>query len=246
MIELGGGKAVEAGYANKCTSQLVEDVITDDTAALLYVKSHHSVQKSILSIEEMVEVSKKHNIPLIIDAAAEQDLIKYVKIGADIVIFSGAKALEGTSSGIVVGTKEYIEWVRLQSSGIGRAMKIGKENILGLATAIEYYLNNGPESGDHMLTRLKPFIDKLNTVNFLNAQITEDLAGREIYRAQATIDEKASISAKEVAEKLVSGSPAIYIRDHQLNNGIIEFDIRSLNEKEMSQIIDKLKDILNI
>jgi len=246
MIEVGGGTVIEAGYANKCTPQLVEDKITDKTAAILYVKSHHSVQKSMLSVEEAVEVAQRHELPLVVDAAAEQDLTKYLELGSDLVIYSGAKALEGTTSGVVVGKEEYVHWVRLQSSGIGRAMKIGKENILGLAAAIEYYIEVGPETGEEMINRLTPFIESLNKIKNVNATMVQDLAGREIYRAQVTFDDDFELSAAEVAEKLIADSPSVYIRDHQLNNGIIEFDIRSVNEEEMEQIVEKLQKIVAV
>jgi L-seryl-tRNA(Ser) seleniumtransferase len=89
----------------------------------------------------MVEVAKAHHLPLIVDAAAEEDLVRYIsKMGADLVIYSGAKAIEGPSAGLVIGKKEYIQWIRLQSKGIGRAMKIGKDNILGFTQAVEDYL----------------------------------------------------------------------------------------------------------
>lgn len=45
MVELGGGEVVEAGYANGCSAEQMEMMITDNTAALLYIKSHHTVQK---------------------------------------------------------------------------------------------------------------------------------------------------------------------------------------------------------
>ena len=68
----------------------------------------------------------------------KEDLFKYTE-AADLVIYSGAKAIEGPSAGLVVGKKEYIDWVRLQGKGIGRAMKIGKDNILGFTQAVEEY-----------------------------------------------------------------------------------------------------------
>jgi L-seryl-tRNA(Ser) seleniumtransferase len=244
MIELGGGKVVEAGYANTCTPDLIEDQMTENTAAILYVKSHHSVQKSMLSVQEAAEVAGKHGIPLVVDAAAEQEMKLYLELGADLVIFSGAKALEGTSSGVVYGNKEYVEWVRLQGSGIGRAMKIGKENILGLAAAIERYLEVGPETGEQMIERLKPFLNDLEELPYIQAKMVQDLAGRDIYRAQVTFEEGVSKTAAEVADELTSGSPAVYTRNHQINNGIIEFDIRSVNEEEMKQIVDKLEKIV--
>lgn len=64
----------------------------------------------------------------------------YYQDGADLVIYSGAKAIEGPTSGLVIGKHQYVEWVKQQSSGIGRAMKVGKEGILGLTLAIELYL----------------------------------------------------------------------------------------------------------
>lgn len=245
MVELGGGRVVEAGYANKCTPELIEDMITDDTAAILYIKSHHTVQKSMLSVQEAVEVARANNIPLIVDAAAEQDLTGYLEAGADLVIYSGAKALEGTSSGLVVGKCEYIEWVRLQSHGIGRAMKIGKENILGLAAAIEYYLEHGAESGESMKARLTPLIDSLNALPTVEATMVQDLAGRDIYRAQVTFSDDLSLTAKEVMERLKTGSPAIYIREHQVNNGILDFDIRSVNQEEMDLIVSTMATIID-
>lgn len=245
MVELGGGKLVEAGYANKCTPDLIEDMITEKTVAILYVKSHHSVQKSMLSVSEAVSVAKKYKLPLIVDAAAEQELTKYLEEGADLVIYSGAKALEGTSSGIVIGKREYIEWVRLQSKGIGRAMKIGKENILGLAAAIEYYLENDSETGESMKDRLLPFVESLNSIPKVKAEIVQDLAGREIYRAKVKFTDEVKLTGAEVRDQLKAGSPAVYIREHQVNNGILEFDIRSVDENEMEVIIDKLRKIVS-
>lgn len=80
-------------------------MITEETAALLYIKSHHTVQKSMLTVSEMVEVAKAHHLPLIADAAAEEDLFKYSEMGADLVIYSGAKAIEGPSAGLVIGKR---------------------------------------------------------------------------------------------------------------------------------------------
>lgn len=245
MVEVGGGKVVEAGYANKCTPELIEDMITENTVAILYIKSHHTVQKSMLTVKEAAEVAKKHHLPLIVDAAAEQDLTSYLNQGADLVIYSGAKALEGTSSGLVIGKKEYIEWTRLQSKGLGRAMKIGKENVLGLAAAIEDYLENGVESGESMKARLLPFIEAFNQIPHVQAEMVQDLAGREIYRAKVTFDNAFTMTVAEVRDALKAGTPAIYLREHQVNNGILEFDIRSVNEEEMTLIINELKRIVS-
>lgn len=242
MIQQGGGRVVEAGYANVCSTSHVEMLINDNTAAILYVKSHHTVQKSMLSIKEMANLARNYDIPLIVDAAAEEDLFKYINMGADIVIYSGAKSIEGPSAGLVIGKKEYINWIRLQSKGIGRSMKIGKENILGFTQAIETYLENGSETGTDMKKRLEPFCDQLNKISHINASIVQDPAGRDIFRASVKITGK--LSAESVISELKKGDPAIYTREYNANNGIIEFDIRSVNEQEMDQIKSRLKEIM--
>lgn len=244
MIELGGGKVVEAGYGNMCNTVHLEAMITEHTAAILYVKSHHAVQKSMLTIEEAVKVAHRHNLPLILDAAAEEDLFRYISMGVDLVIYSGAKAIEGPSSGVVIGKSKLIEWTRLQSKGIGRAMKIGKENILGLTEAIESYLEKGNETGEQMKGRLLPLVTKLDEIEGLSCSIVQDKAGRDIYRAQLKVEEGTSLNAYELVEKMKSGNPAIYTREYEVNNGIIEFDIRAVNENEMTQIISQIKDLI--
>ncbi|MBU5360819.1 DgaE family pyridoxal phosphate-dependent ammonia lyase [Enterococcus raffinosus] len=241
MVELGGGEVVEAGYANGCSAEQMEMMITDNTAALLYIKSHHTVQKSMLTVADAAAVAKKYGLPLIVDAAAEEDLYKYTQAGADLVIYSGAKAIEGPSSGLVIGTAKYIEWVRLQGKGIGRAMKIGKDNILGFTQALEDRLQNGSESGESMKQRLLPFIEELNKIEGLEAKTVQDGAGRDIYRASVKVQNK---SAKEVINALKAENPAIYTREYQANNGIIEFDIRAVNEEELGKIITRLNEIM--
>lgn len=241
MVAQGGGKLVEAGYANMCAPEHIEMMITPNTAAILYIKSHHTVQKSMLSVSEASAVAQQYGIPLIVDAAAEEDLQKYYKMGADLVIYSGAKAIEGPSSGLVVGKATYIEWIRLQGKGIGRAMKVGKDNILGLTQAVEDYLTYGAEDGQSMQQRLQPFVDKINELAEFEAKIVQDGAGRDIYRAQVKVH--VPLNAKEVIAKLKEKSPAIYTREYQANNGIIEFDIRSVDAAEMNEIVKRLKEI---
>ncbi len=49
----------------------------------------------MLNVAQAAEVARQHNVPLIVDAAAEEDLQCYYRMGADLVIYSGAKAIEG-------------------------------------------------------------------------------------------------------------------------------------------------------
>ncbi|MGQ2376467.1 DgaE family pyridoxal phosphate-dependent ammonia lyase [Companilactobacillus zhachilii] len=242
MMNVAGARMVPAGYANMCTPEHIEMQITEQTAAILYIKSHHTVQKSMLTIPEAIEVAHRHNLPLILDAAAEEDLVKYLEMDADVVIYSGAKAIEGPASGVIFGKEKYIRWARMQGAGIGRAMKIGKENILGLTAAIAKYLKEGSEAGSAMKQRLEPFVSNLAGVPNLKVRVVQDAAGRQIYRAEVTPTGK--LSAKEICNQLRNGDIAIYAREYRVNEGIIEFDIRAVNDVEMYQIVSRLKEII--
>lgn len=244
MVALGGGKVVEAGYANECSAAQLEACITPRTAAILYIKSHHSVQKSILSVEQAAVVARKHHLPLIVDAAAEEDLSCYYQMGADLVIYSGAKAIEGPTSGLVVGRKQAVEWVKLQSAGIGRAMKVGKEGILGLTQAIESYLALEKTTGQQMVEKMTPFIDNLNTLNGISARVVWDSAGRDIARTEISFDESiVGRRTTDIVESLKTGDIAIYFRGYRANEGKIEVDVRSVTAPQLETIYLCIKNL---
>lgn len=82
MLRLGGGVPVEAGCATEVVVEDVEELINEKTVALLYVKSHHCVQKGMLDLPTMIDIAHRHNLPLMVDAAAEEDFRKYIAMGA--------------------------------------------------------------------------------------------------------------------------------------------------------------------
>lgn len=245
MVALGGGKLVEAGYANECSPQQLSAAITPQTAAIMYIKSHHSVQKSHLSVEQAAVVAREHGVPLIVDAAAEEDLQAYYGFGADLVIYSGAKAIEGPTSGLVIGKAQYVEWVKRQSNGIGRAMKVGKEGILGLTQAIENYLRVEKTTGAQMVEKMTPFIDSLNQLAGIQARTVWDAAGRDIARAEIHFDEAViGRTTGEVVQALKTGAIAIYFRGYKANEGIVEVDVRSVSAEQLHTIFTCIRDLL--
>ncbi|AOR63969.1 DgaE family pyridoxal phosphate-dependent ammonia lyase [Pectobacterium wasabiae] len=246
MVALGGGKVVEAGYANECSADQLAAAISSRTAAILYIKSHHCVQKSMLSVEQAAAVARKHNVPLIVDAAAEEDLQRYYRAGADLIIYSGAKAIEGPTSGLVIGKTQYVEWVKRQTAGIGRAMKVGKEGILGLTCAIEHYLSANKESGTEMVAKMTPFLEHLNTLNGVSARVVWDSAGRDIARSEIKFDEATTgIATAELVSALKQGEYAIYFRGYKANEGIIEADVRSVTADQLEIVYRRIAEELN-
>jgi L-seryl-tRNA(Ser) seleniumtransferase len=105
-----------------------------------------------VSLEELVELGKKHNIPVIDDlgSGALIDFSKYglnkeptvqevVNAGVDVVTFSGDKLLGGPQAGIIVGKKDIIE--KMKKNPLTRAMRVDKFTLAGLEMTLRQYLN---------------------------------------------------------------------------------------------------------
>ncbi|MFB7141657.1 DgaE family pyridoxal phosphate-dependent ammonia lyase [Gottfriedia sp. NPDC056225] len=244
MISLGGGRAIEVGFANRTYREHIEQAITNKTVALFYVKSHHTVQKGMQSLEVMIDIAKKHNLPLIVDAAAEEDLKKYSKLGANLIIYSGGKALNGPTSGFICGDQVWIEACRMQYKGIGRAMKVSKESMVGLIMALDNYVAKDSNL-EKQKERMEILCNRLSEIPGVTTGIEQDEAGRPIYRTRIQLNAlETGITASELSETLRKGSPAIYLRDHYSNLGLLHIDPRPLLEGQEDIIVDRIIEII--
>jgi D-glucosaminate-6-phosphate ammonia-lyase len=245
MMRLGGGVPVEAGHANLVTAAHIESAITERTAALFYCKSHHAVQKGMVSLAEMIQIGQRLGIPVIVDAAAEEDLRKYVAMGADLVLYSGGKAIGGPTSGFICGKRALVEACVMQYKGVGRAMKVSKEAVAGLLAAIERYEKRDLHAeAQRDKARMEWLVEQLAGVPGVKARLTRDEAGREIYRASVEILPESGKTAAEIVKALEAGDPAIYTRNHQVNLGIINIDPRPMLPGQEKILLERLLAIL--
>ncbi len=246
MIRLGGGVPVEAGTATEVVEADVEEAITDKTVALLYVKSHHCVQKGMLDLPTMIDIAHRNQLPLLVDAAAEEDFRKYIAMGADLVFYSGAKALEATTSGFVTGRKDLIAYAKKQYKGIGRAMKAGKEGIMGLLAALEQYEHKDRQAEVEKNIGIVNYLcGEINQIPGLRAEMIQDEAGRAIYRARVFVEpDKAGMTATELDARLKEGNPTIRCRTEFMSLGKLDFDPRPLVAGDKELIVEKLRRIM--
>ncbi|WP_062108721.1 DgaE family pyridoxal phosphate-dependent ammonia lyase [Bacillus niameyensis] len=243
MVRLGGGVPKLVGSVNKVDPSHISGSINEKTAGIIYVISHHAVQKGMVSLKEVINIAKDNNIPLIIDAAAEQDLKGYIQKGADAVIYSGSKAVNGPTSGYICGKKSIMEACRRQYNGIGRAMKVSKESIMGLLASLEQYTDSfsQPQQQKQEMVEL---CDKLNQLNGLSCELKRDEAGRDIYRAAIKVEDSCRYTAIELLERLQNGNPSIYLRSHNANIGTLLVDPRPLKPGETDIIVKRFNELL--
>jgi L-seryl-tRNA(Ser) seleniumtransferase len=130
------------------TKESLIAAISQRTAAILWFAGT-PFAKDALTIEQVVEIARPRRVPVLVDAAGQipplATLWRFTReVGADAVIVSGGKGLRGPqASGLVLGRREIIDGCRANGNpyhGIGRPMKVGKEEMLGLLAAVEWSL----------------------------------------------------------------------------------------------------------
>src|ERR1700683_3823080 len=99
-------------------------------------------------LQKELAIAKDHKVPMLLDDAAgipPADNAKlYARMGIDLYTFSGGKGLRGPQcSGVLLGRKDLIEAAIANSApwegAVCRAMKVGKEEIMGVLAAVEYW-----------------------------------------------------------------------------------------------------------
>jgi D-glucosaminate-6-phosphate ammonia-lyase len=242
MIQLGGGRAEIIGWANSVPKALLDDALKshDDVVAVLFVQSHHSVQEQMIALEDCIAAAHRSHVPLIVDAAAEEDLRRYVALGADLVTYSGGKAIGGPTVGFIAGHKALIDACELQQRGIARAMKVGKEQIAGLLVALERYATRDA-SADHARqnTLVGEMAVRLAGITGLRTYRKPDEAGRGIERLALQRSDGGDI--RELVRYLASGSPSIRTRNHHLDDGIALVDPREIDAAQAQIITDRVR-----
>jgi D-glucosaminate-6-phosphate ammonia-lyase len=230
MVRLGGGIVAPIGSVNRVESQDLEAILKTRPAALLYVQSHHTARKGMRSLQECIEVAHQESVPVIVDAAAESDLQRFTRAGADLVIYSGSKDFLGPTSGFVCGRRTYIEAVRAQMRGIGRAMKVSKEAVAGLIQALEdFTARDALDTGAQQEVILARLMEILSRIPGARTILGRDEVRPAIARAEVHfVGESAYDHASKFVRHLRSWRPPIWTRDHRLSEGIIAFDPRPL------------------
>lgn len=247
-----GVKLVEAE-----TAEEVRQAINDKTAALAMVLSHNSLGHKV-ELPEMIEIAHAAGLPLILDAAAEippaENLSRFVKMGADLVAFSGGKNLRGPQcSGILMGRKELVRKAYVNSAPnnyFARIAKVGKEEIVGLLTAVELYLKR-----DHAAERreyhamLDRVAERLKDVPTVFTELTPNDDYSHSPRLSVQWDEaKLGVTLDQMMDRLRNGEPAIVAtnltkyRPHWKGLGIFPYN---LLPGEEIVVAERVKQILS-
>ena len=247
MIHLSGAKSVEFGEANRALPEQMEYAITDHTAAALYVVSHMTAASGQLSLPAFAEIAHRHNIPVIVDAAAGALFAhRLLAEGTDAVCFSGHKHLCGFTSGVIAGKREIVEAAALNGKGIGRAMKPSKEGVVSVIERMEWLANLDYAAWEaEQNAKVDVMVAALQDIPGANVFAERDLTGNPQTRAKIVIDpDTAGLDAVAVCQALEAGDPPIYARDHYAEEGFLFIDPITLRPEDVPTVIARLQEIL--
>lgn len=251
-IRQAGAMYKEIGYPNfilPATDEDLEESIDEHTAAIYYVSAVWTPQGD-LPLENVLRIAHKHHLPVIVDAAAQlppvENLWKFTQMGADAVLFSGGKDLRGPqASGLIVGKREFVEIVAslgFPVYGAGRMLKVGREEMVGLYTAIKQYMEmDHQKRAEWCEGEVQKVIEGLAQNSVFRAERSfPNEAGQPIARAYVRII-KSGLTSGTVKEKLLEGDPAIFVMEE--GNDSFYVNPMTLYPGEVESILERLKQI---
>jgi L-seryl-tRNA(Ser) seleniumtransferase len=245
-----GGTLVEVGGSTGVARDEFIAAFGPNTAGVYWVSD--GVEPG-LSLGEVIAIAHERDVPVLVDASntlpPAEHLHRFIDEGADLVGFSGGKGLRGPQgSGILAGRFELVRAARRQSApiqGIGRPLKVSKEEIVGLLTALEIWV-----SRDHAadLRDAKRRTDRVvQALSGLPGIAVEhrfpDHAGRPYPTAFVSIDPSTGLTGANVIDRMLAGDPSIAIMNFS-DQQVVRVDVRVLSDDETEIVAARLRAVL--
>jgi uncharacterized pyridoxal phosphate-dependent enzyme len=244
-----GGKLVTAGDERSVTPAEMVAAIGPRTAGVVFFLGQQPPEDLPL----LVEGARAAGVPVIVDAAAQlpprANLSGLVGMGAELVVFSGGKGLRGPqASGLVLGSEARVAAVRANANpqnAIGRGMKVGKEEIMGLVTAVDLFLDRDETeelaAWRQMAETISAAVEGLPGVSASVIAGEASAAPTIVPRAYVRLGESAPMSEERLARELAAGDPPIVPRRTSLG---VMFDPMTLQPGEEAVIAYRLRALL--
>jgi uncharacterized pyridoxal phosphate-dependent enzyme len=218
-----GVTLVEFGLIKETLPWELRSAINERTAAIVHFVEFENARN--LPLDQVIDIAREFDVPVIVDAAAEippvENLRRFVDMGADLVVYSGGKDIRGPqSAGLIVGRRGLVGACALNGNpndGIGRPMKVGKEEMVGLVVALERYLQQdfGAEAQgwEAVVARVVQALDGIPGVQARRVSPSEPgVQPNWIPRVYIDWDPRTvPLSRDEIGRRLLAGEPAVAV-----------------------------------
>lgn len=247
-LRTAGARLIEVGDENGCTAEEMEAGIDENTAAIIHIVSPYLGSGGV-PIEKAIEIAHSHGLPIIVDGASTlpptSHLTRWTSMGADLVIYSGGKGIRGPQgSGLLIGRKDLIRAVSLNGApngAIGRPAKVSKEDIIGLVTAFDLFMDEDwtVEWAKHV-EEASEILKALDGLDGVTAVLDEDSSVWTTPTILISLDEtKTGLTPDQLVDRLRTGDPPILTRAFQ---GKLLIDPHNLRGDEASIVARRLRE----
>ncbi len=187
-------------------------------SAMIYILAGPQADKSPLNTRAVAQQARPRGVPVLVDAAAEVLTIPNVHLeaGADLVGYSGGKCLRGPqSAGILLGRKDLVRAAWVHSAphhGFARAMKVGKEEAIGMLMAVEMWVKRDHQAEwNQWMAWLDHIAKRVSAIDGVKTSIMEPegLSNRTPSLSIRWDRARLGVSGRTVARQLLDGDPRI-------------------------------------
>jgi D-glucosaminate-6-phosphate ammonia-lyase len=219
-VRMTGATLVEIGTETYTDPAELERAINDNTAAFMWFQGGMTGHGDF-PLEQVIAICKARNVPVLVDAAAQvppaDNLWRFTAMGATAAIFSGGKDLHGPQgTGLIVGQRWIVEAMRgigSPNAGFARAMKVSKENMVGLLAAVKRYIGLDHEAkrerDEAVVAR---WCGEFGALPGVRAErVFPNEAAQPLPRVKLTLDPAAGLSGEALAQRLMDNEPAIAV-----------------------------------
>lgn len=214
-IRMSGPEIVEVETDEDLRSRINEHT------AMIYVLSGPRAFQEPLSIKTVCAIAKEKNVPVFVDAAAEEPLAPNIHLaaGATFVAYSGGKCMRGPqAAGVLLGPKDLCAaafWNAAPHHNWGRALKVGKEEAMGMLAAVRQWYKRDHEAeqkqwlewDNYIAAAVKDIPSVTTEVTMPDADLSNRAATLEIRWDAA----KVGITGTELVERLDKGTPRVLV-----------------------------------
>ena len=211
-----------------------------------------------LAYGDIIAVARQHDVPSFVDAAAEEPGAPdfYLESGADVVCYSGGKCLRGPqSAGLVLGRKDICKAAATNLSpykGIGRAQKVGKEEIVGVLTALDLWLHGRGHDAEYREweRRLAYISERITKIDGVATKIVKPGRPSNVAPTMSISwdESKIKLTLEEFDTGLLAGYPRIKIAtyagdaSHERATAIMPYQMRPGDEVPVAR---RMVELLN-
>ena len=211
------------------TREEMERAASDRTAMMLFFNANESLGQ--IKADEFIAFGKKRGIPVFNDAAADtppvENITKYVKMGWDLLTFSGGKGIRGPqSAGLLLGRADLIKAARLNSSPnsdtVGRGLKVNKEEMLGMMVALDVFMKRDHDADwREYEKRVKIIGDSVQSIKGIKTETWMGAVANHVPHLKITWPGgEIKTSLADIQTKLRAGEPSIEVTPG-IDNGLV-------------------------